>query len=79
MVSQGEFQFCPFCGKTVKNASEWVQDGKIFETRWLCENKCAVGGISMVILKNAVSEEDWSEWLEWEWNPYQSTVPKLEN
>ena len=59
MVSQVEFQFCPFCGKNVKNASEWVQDGKIFETRWLCENKCEASGYRDWETNNKDEERDY--------------------
>jgi hypothetical protein len=79
MVSQVEFKFCPFCGEKVKNSSEWVEDGKIFETRWLCDKDCEIGGLTMCVLKKVVSEDVWDEWLEWEWNPYQSTIQKFEN
>lgn len=79
MVKQVEFKFCPLCGGGIKKASNWIENGKIFETRWLCEKECEVGGLDMVILKNVVSEDEWESWLEWEWNPYQSTVQSFEN
>lgn len=78
MVDQIEFQFCPFCGKKVKNLSEWLDSGNVFETRWLCEDTCKVGGINMVVFKTSIDKEAWEEWLQWDWN-YPSTVPKLEN